>query len=118
MQNGLKTTIESPEPARSDCHAWGAHPVYHFYASLLGIRPAEPGFRRVHIEPQMGHLTNVQATLVHPQGAISVQLSRQDDVLRGAITLPDALSGTLVLTSGTIPLHGGRQSVDAPLEVP
>ena len=32
---------------RSDCHAWGAHPVFHFYATVLGIRPAAPGFRRV-----------------------------------------------------------------------
>lgn len=114
VQNGLRTTIESPEPARSDCHAWGAHPVYHFYASLLGIRPAEPGFCKVHIEPQIGHLTSVQATLVHPRGEISVHLSRKNNILRGEVTLPNALTGTLLLNATRIPLHGGRQSVETP----
>ena len=46
---GFTTTPEMPEPTRSDCHAWGAHPLYHMFASLLGIRPAAPGFRSVTI---------------------------------------------------------------------
>ena len=37
---GCKTMLEMPEPSRSDCHAWAAHPVYHYLASILGIRPA------------------------------------------------------------------------------
>lgn len=53
---GFKTTPEQPEPTRSDCHAWGAHPLFHFYASILGIRPAAPGFSRVEIAPQLGQL--------------------------------------------------------------
>lgn len=113
VKDGLKTTIESPEPARSDCHAWGAHPIYHFYTSLLGIRPAEPGFRRVRIEPQLGSLNSVQATLVHPQGEMSISLTRKDSTLSGWITLPDGVSGVLLLPTGEIPLHGGRQDVEA-----
>ncbi len=35
----------------------GAHPLYHFFATILGIRPASAGFRTVRIEPQLGSLT-------------------------------------------------------------
>lgn len=88
--------------------------MYHFYTSLLGIRPAEPGFRKVRIEPQIGHLTYVQATLVHPWGEISIHLSLKNSILRAEVTLPNALTGTLVLNATRIPLHGGRQSVETP----
>jgi hypothetical protein len=37
---GLTTTAESPEPTRSDSHAWSAHPNYGLLATVLGIRPA------------------------------------------------------------------------------
>jgi hypothetical protein len=53
---GLTTTAETPEPTRSDSHAWSAHPNYHLLATLLGIRPAEPGFRSVAIAPALGSL--------------------------------------------------------------
>ena len=56
IEQGFKTTPEAPEPTRSDCHGWGAHPLYHDFASLLGIdgknrRPAAFGFERVEIAP-------------------------------------------------------------------
>ena len=40
---GLTTTPESPEPTRSDSHAWSAHPNYGLLATVLGVRPATPG---------------------------------------------------------------------------
>jgi alpha-L-rhamnosidase len=43
LRLGLTTTLEEPEPSRSDSHAWSAHPNYHLLATVLGIRPAEPG---------------------------------------------------------------------------
>ncbi len=46
VKQGFKTPVESPEPARSDCHAWGAHPVFHLHATIAGIRPAAPGFKQ------------------------------------------------------------------------
>ena len=76
VQNGLKTTIEMPEPTRSDCHAWGAHPLFHFFATLAGIRPQAPGFARVKVAPQPGNLQWLSATLPHPRGEISVQCSQ------------------------------------------
>ncbi len=111
---GFKTTREHPEPSRSDCHAWGAHPIYHSYATILGIRPAAPGFREVAIQPLLGPLTVVKATLPHPQGEIAVDLTQPEPgLLRGAITLPPGVTGKLILGDEVYPLRGGRQDISA-----
>jgi hypothetical protein len=94
QENGLKTTIEMPEPTRSDCHAWGAHPLFHYHATLLGIRPASWGFATVDIAPQLGHLTQARSTMPHPQGDITVELKRDGDTLQGSVTLPAGVTGT------------------------
>ncbi|MBW3637291.1 MAG: alpha-L-rhamnosidase [Armatimonadetes bacterium] len=72
VENDLKTTIEMPEPTRSDCHAWGAHPLFHIYATLAGIRPTAPGFSRVEIKPQLSQMRHLDATMPHPRGEIRV----------------------------------------------
>ncbi|MEZ4556023.1 MAG: hypothetical protein R2854_06150 [Caldilineaceae bacterium] len=66
---GFKTTPEQPEPSRSDCHGWGAHPLYHYFATLLGIRPAGLGFDEVEIRPMPGDLTHLSGEMVHPARA-------------------------------------------------
>lgn len=90
-QFGLKTTTEMPEPTRSDCHAWGAHPLFHFYATLAGIRPIKPAFSEVEIAPLLGALEWLEALLPHPQGQIYVraQKSIQGDTLN--VSLPEGI---------------------------
>lgn len=51
LDNGLTTFSETPEPTRSDCHAWSSHPLYHFFASVLGVRPLLPGCDKMSITP-------------------------------------------------------------------
>ncbi len=77
--NGFMTTIESPEPSRSDCHAWGAHPLYHAHASFAGIRPASYGFSSVSIRPQPGPLNHIRTDMVHPAGLVSLSLDAAPD---------------------------------------
>ncbi len=113
-QNGLKTTIESPEPTRSDCHAWGAHPVFHFYASILGIRPTAPGFAQVTIEPQLGHLTQAEGRLVHPRGEISVRCQRDGKALQAEVLLPEGVTGTLVAGETRLPIPEGYSRHEVP----
>ncbi len=108
---GLKTTIEQPEPSRSDCHAWGAHPVYHYFASILGIRPGSMGFRTVTITPQLGPLTSASGKLVHPRGEIEVNFRVENGALQGSVTLPASVSGTLTYGPKRQPLKGGKQAV-------
>jgi alpha-L-rhamnosidase len=94
---GFKTTIEQPEPSRSDCHAWGAHPLFHYLATICGIRPAAPGLARVEIRPQLGPLTWAKGTMQHPGGGmIAVDLRREGDRIAGTIDLPAGISGVFV----------------------
>jgi hypothetical protein len=105
---GLKTTFEMPEPSRSDCHAWGAHPLYHYFATILGIRPAGLGFKKVTIAPQLGPLQQASGKLVHPDGVIEVEF-HQDRFLHGKISLPGGVSGALVYNGRSLPLKEGSQ---------
>ena len=73
LDEGLRTVVEMPEPTRSDCHAWGAHPIYHLYATLLGVRPTSPGMATVRVRPQLGGLAWAEGTLRTPHGPLHVR---------------------------------------------
>ncbi len=104
---GFKTTFEHPEPSRSDCHGWGAHPLYHYYATLLGIRPAGLGFRRVEITPQLGPLTEARGRMVHPLGEITADFHVEGGAIHGRVALPEGVEGVLRANGMAIPLAGG-----------
>jgi hypothetical protein len=101
---GLLTAPEKPEPCRSDCHAWSAHPFFHAFAGLLGIQPQGFGFRRVRIAPQLGGLPALRGRLPHPTGGwISV-----DAGATGCrVSLPPGVVGTLATPQGDVPLAAG-----------
>jgi len=109
---GLTTTAESPEPTRSDSHAWSAHPNYGLLATVLGIRPASAGFRSVRIAPSLGPLKRAEGRMPHPLGDIVVRLERSGDQgLRGEVTLPPGLSGVFEWNGRKRPLRPGRQEI-------
>lgn len=87
-QQGLKTFPEDFEYARSDCHAWSSHVLFHYFASIIGIRPEEPGFRRANISPMSGPLEYVKGTLPHPDGSIKVEVWQEGDIVVDAGNIP------------------------------
>jgi alpha-L-rhamnosidase len=91
---GFKTTPEQPEPTRSDCHGWGAHPLYHYFTSLMGIRPTSFGFEHLEITPMPGTLTSLSGKMVHPRGWIEADLYFNNGRVRGKVSLPAGLIGT------------------------
>ncbi|HEX8550349.1 MAG TPA: alpha-L-rhamnosidase C-terminal domain-containing protein [Abditibacteriaceae bacterium] len=111
---GLKTTWEEADPntTRSDCHAWGAHPLYHYFTSILGIRPASQGFRTVHIAPLLGDLKTARGEMPHPDGTIAVNYVRSNSALTAEITLPQNISGTFEWNGKTHSLNGGAQKIE------
>ena len=94
---GMKTVLEQPEPTRSDCHAWGSHPMYHALASVAGIRPAAPGFAAVRIEPQPGPLAAIRCAVPHPKGEVTLDLRLEGGRWTGVATVPPGVPATLVL---------------------
>jgi hypothetical protein len=109
VKRGLKTPLERLEPSRSDCHAWSSHPLYHYFATLLGIRPAGPGFNSVIISPLLGPLEWAEGSLVHPGGGeIVVSVRRKGGRLRGTVQLPPGLPGSLHVNGEKIALQPGE----------
>jgi hypothetical protein len=109
LRLGLTSTPENPEPTRSDSHAWAAHPNYELLATVLGVRPASPGFRTVRIEPALGPLQWAEGTVPHPKGDIAVRLTRRGAGLIAEVTLPAGVSGEFVWEGHHVGLHGGTQ---------
>lgn len=94
---GLLTMPEQPEPSRSDCHAWSAHPLLHCWTTLLGVRPAGYGFREAEIRIPAGAPERMRGTVVHPAGgAIEVEYTPEAYCIR----LPRGVAGHLLLPDG------------------
>ena len=109
----LCTPLEAPgENARSDCHAWGSHPLYHLHTGVLGVQSATPFFGKVRIAPQPADLKWIKAKTPHPQGLVETDLKFADGGVSGTVTLPGDLSGTFVWNGKELPLHPGMQSVN------
>lgn len=96
LANGLTTFMEEPEPSRSDCHAWSASPAYHFLSLVAGIRPSKAGFNAVIIEPSLGDLEWIEATMPHRDGMIELRLEQNHSKLNGQVTIPEGLSGEFI----------------------
>jgi len=111
IAEGFSTTPEGFGDSRSDCHAWSAHPLFHFLTGVLGIRPDSLGFATVEIAPQLGTLTEASGTLAHPLGPIHVQLAKQGEQLHAEVELPEGLQGTFRYQDQCAPIRAGRQVI-------
>ncbi|MCB0156716.1 MAG: hypothetical protein KDD83_01185, partial [Caldilineaceae bacterium] len=90
---------------------WGAHPLYHYFATLLGIRPAGLGFDEVEIRPMPGALTHLSGEMVHPRGRLAADLHFADETVRGTVALPPGVQGTFRYAGKSLALQPGAQSV-------
>lgn len=108
---GLTTWAESPEPTRSDSHAWSAHPSYDLLTIVAGIHPAKSGFESILIEPHLGALKRVNSAMPVPKGIVQVQYVRSAEALDAEITLPAAVSGEIVWNGHKSSLHSGSQKL-------
>ncbi|MCE7798877.1 alpha-L-rhamnosidase N-terminal domain-containing protein [Sphingobium sufflavum] len=108
LSNGLTATAETPEPTRSDSHAWSAHPNYQLLATVLGVRPGAPGFRSVAIVPALGSLRRASGEVPHPAGAIKVAFRRLGKAgITGEIVLPAGVPGTFAWKESQLALQPG-----------
>jgi len=117
LEKGLTTWPEHPEPSRSDCHAWSAHPAFDLLRIVAGIRPTAPGFHTVQIAPHLGPLRRAEAAMPTPHGEIVVAYRRSGEAgLAAEVTLPGGTSGVFLWRGRAYDLHGGSQRLD--LECP
>ncbi len=104
---GLSTFAETPEPTRSDCHAWSSSPLYDFLATVCGVEPDSPGFKTVKVEPHLGTLKNIKGKIPHPAGEILIELEKIPLGISGKVTLPVGVSGHFVWEKQHIMLKPG-----------
>ena len=111
---GLSTWAETPEPTRSDCHAWSASPNYDLLTIVAGIRPAAPGFRKVRISPHLKSLHQLDVSMPLRNGQIRVAYQLSQGHWTATVTLPPELSGEFVWKGETSILHSGSQTLNLP----
>ena len=113
VEKGLTTFADKPDPTRSDCHAWSASPLYDLLRTVAGIRTAEFGFRSVIIQPHPGNLQFIRASIPHPAGKLSVDLTfTRKNSVRGSVTLPPGIEGVFIWDGQNLPIGPGRQKVN------
>jgi hypothetical protein len=112
VKKGLTTTQEAPDSgkngqfeSRSDCHAWGAHPIWFMQTGLAGITPAAPFFAKVSVKPAPGALKNIKATHPHPKGWIKVNLKFDGAKASGTVETP--VDGVFEYGGRTVELKAG-----------
>ncbi len=115
IKMGVTTLLESPEAVngdtdiRSDCHAWGAHPIWFMQTGLAGIQSAAPFYAKVRVAPQPGNLKEITASHPHPNGWIKVNLTFDGKTATGTVETP--VEGTFEFGGKTIPLKVGLNKI-------
>ena len=73
------------------CHGWASGPTAFMSQYVLGIFPAEPGFKKVKIQPQLGNLHRARGKFPTPYGVISVDHRIVDNRVVTEIDLPSEI---------------------------
>ncbi len=81
-------TLGRQTPSNSLCHAYGAGPLIHYFRWICGLRPAEAGFDKLVVEPQLGSLRRLQALMPTGKGTIGFNLSSSGRKRTIEVTVP------------------------------
>ncbi|MBC7319703.1 family 78 glycoside hydrolase catalytic domain [bacterium] len=94
---------------RSHCHAWSSAPGYFLPAYVLGVRPLEPGFKKVLIQPNLCGLKWAKGSVPTPYGVIEISCKEEDDGIDVKLKLPEGLSAEIVPPSGKKMIINGKE---------
>jgi hypothetical protein len=97
IELGLTTWPENPNAPRSDCHAWGALPLYEFTHCLLGVKPGEPGWGSILIEPKGLTLQDLKGEVITPKGNVRVTWIREGGIGVLEVETPKGTPAVIVL---------------------
>ncbi|MEN8247661.1 MAG: alpha-L-rhamnosidase N-terminal domain-containing protein [Bacteroidota bacterium] len=111
IDNGMTTFGETDINPRSECHAWSASPNFDFLHTVAGIYPAEPSFRSVIIEPNLGKLENLEVEMPHPKGNIKASFQISGNTMNAVISLPEGTTGVFKWNGRSVKLTDGEQNI-------
>ena len=108
----LSTILETPDTnSRSDCHGWGAHPLWHLHTGIAGVKSAAPFYGKVLVAPQPGHLKFIRSATPTPKGMVELDLRFDGGKATGKVTLPAGLDGTFEWKGAKKPLKSGVNEI-------
>jgi alpha-L-rhamnosidase len=100
IQMNLTTWAEDTVTQRSDCHAWGALPLYEFTAEVLGVKPSEDSQDPITISPKPGVLSWAKGVVVTSYGPIHIQWQRTPEEFKLSIHNPFEIPLRIILPNG------------------
>lgn len=100
IRKGLKTTIEMPDPGRSDCHAWAAHPVLHLQTKILGLRPIEA--RQFEFDPHLVDLDWVEGYVSTGHGPIHARVEKAGKAWKAHLVVPEGITVSIPHVRGLV----------------
>lgn len=77
--------------AGSLCHGWSIIPIYTYYAHVLGIKPASPGFQKFTIAPAACGLSSADGLVPTPKGLIKTSWQLDGNKYRLTVDFPEVL---------------------------
>jgi alpha-L-rhamnosidase len=87
--------------SRSHCHAWSAAPTYVFGVLFLGVKPVEPGFKKVSISPNLNGLKWIKGSVPIPQGRIDIYCKDLGNYIDLQITIPEEVEVQITVAENT-----------------
>jgi hypothetical protein len=99
-QMNLTTWAEDPVTQRSDCHAWGALPLYEFTCEVLGFKPSFEPDGLITIRPEPGGLTWAEGVVVTALGPLRIQWQMISGKCKVSIHNPSEIPLRIILPDG------------------
>lgn len=86
IEAGSTTLWEAITPWASLCHGFSASPTYFLSRHVLGVAPAEPGFAKVRVTPNLLDLDHAEGTVPAGSKDLDVALLRTTEGFEAIIT--------------------------------
>lgn len=102
INEDMTTWMEDTVSKRSDCHGWGAIPLYEFSSEILGVKPKLPGYAEIEVRPTPGTLKWAKGKVVTPNGGVEVEWKQDGKLFTINVNGPDKIPVTLILPDKSI----------------
>ena len=117
MECGSTITMEAWDnkfkPNQDWNHAWGAAPGNIIARFLLGVRPLEPGFKKVLIQPQPASLKEVKGVVPTIRGPVTVIIKQQGSRFMLGVDIPANMTAKIGIPNcSTVQLDGQPVSTE------
>ncbi|HLP72436.1 MAG TPA: alpha-L-rhamnosidase C-terminal domain-containing protein, partial [Bacteroidales bacterium] len=111
IRSGSTITLEAWDmkykPNSDWNHAWGAAPANIIPGYMWGIAPAEPGWKKAIIRPQLADLTESKITVPTIRGNILAEYKKKGSSGEYRITIPGNMECDFVMKDRAIKLKPG-----------